>query len=167
MATDPETPLGHSTPSHPVLGWCSHCPGRSVPEELAAWQVDALDRALGRNDEMEQLRTTNERMRHELEVMYGGAFDRPKPAPAVEAQQPTPALAAADCPYGAGPGDGSGCIKPSGHDGDHIVIPGVQVLPCSQAVLHQPHIPHTWSPQPGMTYAHCPGVNPTQAEETK
>ena len=88
-----ETPLGHSTPSHHVLGWCSHCPGRSVAEELAAWQVDALDRALGRADEMEQLRTKNERMRHELEVMYGGAFDRPKPAPAVEAQQPTPALA--------------------------------------------------------------------------
>ncbi|WP_157874556.1 hypothetical protein [Streptomyces sp. AcH 505] len=47
-----------------------------MPEELAAWQVDALDRALGRGDEMEQLRTKNERMRHELEVMYGGAFDR-------------------------------------------------------------------------------------------
>lgn len=76
MTADPETPLGHSTPSHHVLGWCSHCPGRSVPEELAAWQVDALDRALGRGDEMEQLRTKNERMRHELEVMYGGAFDR-------------------------------------------------------------------------------------------
>ncbi|MFJ9985311.1 hypothetical protein ACIQUD_14985 [Streptomyces globisporus] len=75
MATDPATPLGHSTPSHHVLGWCSHCPGRSVPEELAAWQVDAMSRALGRDDEMEQLRIANERMRHELEVMYGGAFD--------------------------------------------------------------------------------------------
>lgn len=77
MATDPATPLGHSTPSHHVLGWCSHCPGRSAPEELAAWQVNALERALGRTDEMEQLRTANERMRHELEVMYGGAFDAP------------------------------------------------------------------------------------------
>jgi hypothetical protein len=28
-----------------------------------------------RDDEMERLRTENERMRHELEVMYGGAFD--------------------------------------------------------------------------------------------
>ncbi|MEV3996666.1 hypothetical protein AB0K62_13450 [Streptomyces halstedii] len=36
-------------------------------------------------------------------------------------------LAAADCPYGVGPGDGSGCIKASGHSGDHIVTPGVQV----------------------------------------
>ncbi|MFF8250130.1 hypothetical protein [Streptomyces griseus] len=48
-----------------------------MPEELAAWQVDAQDRALGRTGEMEQLRTKNERMRHELEVMYGGAFDTP------------------------------------------------------------------------------------------
>ncbi|GAA2192794.1 hypothetical protein [Streptomyces bangladeshensis] len=31
--------------------------------------------------EMDQLRTENERMRHELEVMYGGAFDDPKPEP--------------------------------------------------------------------------------------
>ncbi|MFD8469052.1 hypothetical protein ACFV10_28590 [Streptomyces cyaneofuscatus] len=77
----PDIPLGHSIPSHRVHGWCSHCPGRSMAEELAAWQVDALNRALGRSDEMEQLRTKNERMRHELKVMYGGAFDIP-PAPA-------------------------------------------------------------------------------------
>ncbi|MFE7899213.1 hypothetical protein ACFU3E_17120 [Streptomyces sp. NPDC057424] len=32
--------------------------------------------------EVEQLRTENGRMRHELEVMYGGAFDSPKSAPA-------------------------------------------------------------------------------------
>jgi hypothetical protein len=32
--------------------------------------------------EVEQLRTENARMRHELEVMYGGAFDNLKPAPA-------------------------------------------------------------------------------------
>ncbi|MFD8254959.1 hypothetical protein [Streptomyces werraensis] len=31
--------------------------------------------------ELEQLRTENARMRHELEVMYGGAFDSLKPAP--------------------------------------------------------------------------------------
>ncbi|MER7815630.1 hypothetical protein [Streptomyces sp. NPDC096153] len=37
-------PLGHSRPSHRVHGWCSHCHGRTVWEELAAWQVreDAL-----------------------------------------------------------------------------------------------------------------------------
>ncbi|WP_031095553.1 hypothetical protein [Streptomyces sp. NRRL S-15] len=75
-----EIPLGHSTPSHRVHGWCSHCPGRSVAEELAAWQVGALDRA----DRIERLRTENERMRHELEVMYGGAFDKPAAAPAVD-----------------------------------------------------------------------------------
>ncbi|MFF2411779.1 hypothetical protein [Streptomyces sp. NPDC058092] len=66
-------------------------------------------------------------------------------------------LAAADCPYGEGPGDGSGCIKPAGHDGDHIVTSGVAVMPCNRAVLHQPHIPHSWWPQPGMAYVHCPG----------
>jgi hypothetical protein len=76
--------------------------------------------------------------------------------PADEAQQPE-TQGAADCPYGEGPGDGSGCIKPAGHDGDHVVTPGVAVVPCSRAVLHQPHIPHSWWPQPGMAYVHCPG----------
>jgi hypothetical protein len=81
-----EIPLGHSTPSHRVLGWCSHCPGRSLAEELAAWQVDALDRTTApdgdeQDAEMERLRTEIDRMRHELEVMYGRAFDSP-PAPA-------------------------------------------------------------------------------------
>jgi hypothetical protein len=79
-----------------------------------------------------------------------------KHQPAGEAQQPE-TQAAADCPYGEGPGDGSGCIKPAGHDGDHVVTPGVAVVPCSRAVLHQPHIPHSWWPQPGMAYVHCPG----------
>ncbi|MER5699479.1 hypothetical protein ACWDBO_48905 [Streptomyces mirabilis] len=32
-------PLGHSIPSHRVHGYCSHCQGRTVAEELAAWQV--------------------------------------------------------------------------------------------------------------------------------
>ncbi|MFW3474429.1 hypothetical protein [Streptomyces microflavus] len=36
-------------------------------------------------------------------------------------------LVDADCPYGTGPGDGSGCIKPIGHDGAHSVTPGVIV----------------------------------------
>ncbi|WP_331731853.1 hypothetical protein OG298_45225 (plasmid) [Streptomyces sp. NBC_01005] len=86
MTTDSrEIPLGHSIPAHRVHGWCSHCPGRSLAEEVAAWQVDALDRTTttalapsgdDRDAEVERLRTENERMRHELEVMYGGAFDR-------------------------------------------------------------------------------------------
>jgi hypothetical protein len=74
----------------------------------------------------------------------------------VEAQH-SETQAAADCPYGEGPGDGSGCIKPAGHDGDHVVTSGVTVVPCSRAVLHQPHIPHSWWPQPGMAYVQCPG----------
>ncbi|MGW2951516.1 hypothetical protein [Streptomyces eurythermus] len=32
-------PLGHSIPSHRVHGFCAHCRGRTVAEELAAWQV--------------------------------------------------------------------------------------------------------------------------------
>ncbi|MEV6696273.1 hypothetical protein AB0M68_03795 [Streptomyces sp. NPDC051453] len=35
--------------------------------------------------ELERLRTENGRMRHELEVMYGGAYDSPKPQPADQA----------------------------------------------------------------------------------
>ena len=84
MPNSHEIPLGHSTPAHRVHGWCSHCPGRSVAEEVAAWQVDALDRTAttapggdDRNAENERLRTENGRLRHELEVMYGGAFDSP------------------------------------------------------------------------------------------
>lgn len=37
-------PLGHSIPAHRVHDWCSHCPGRSLAEEVAAWQVDAQAR---------------------------------------------------------------------------------------------------------------------------
>lgn len=29
------------------------------------------------------------------------------------------------CPYGEGEASGSGCIKPAGHDGAHLVTPGV------------------------------------------
>jgi hypothetical protein len=84
-----------------------------------------------------------------------------------EAQQPE-TQAAADCPYGEGPGNGSGCVKPAGHDGDHVVTPGVTVVPCSRAVLQQPHIPHSWWPQPGMPYVQCPGhsVDPAAASRT-
>ncbi|MFD5788584.1 hypothetical protein ACFWH1_18420 [Streptomyces sp. NPDC127037] len=37
-------PLGHSIPAHRVLGWCSHCPDRSLAQEVAAWQLDAQAR---------------------------------------------------------------------------------------------------------------------------
>ncbi|MEU7323408.1 hypothetical protein ABZ682_23080 [Streptomyces griseoviridis] len=32
-------PLGHSISSHRVHGYCSLCRGRTVAEELAAWQI--------------------------------------------------------------------------------------------------------------------------------
>lgn len=46
----PDIPLGHSIPSHRVHGWCSHCPGRSMAEELGAWQVGAMDRPATTDD---------------------------------------------------------------------------------------------------------------------
>lgn len=33
------TPLGHTIAAHHLFGWCSHCKGRTVAEELGAWQV--------------------------------------------------------------------------------------------------------------------------------
>lgn len=44
MRPDPAIPLGHSTPAHRDLGWCFLCPGRSLAEEVTAWQLDAQDR---------------------------------------------------------------------------------------------------------------------------
>lgn len=41
---DSSVPLGHSIPAHRVHGWCSHCPDRSLAEEVAAWQLDAQAR---------------------------------------------------------------------------------------------------------------------------
>jgi hypothetical protein len=35
-------------------------------------------------------------------------------------------------------------------------------LPCSGGILRQPHDPHTWEPQPGMTPVHCPGAAPAK-----
>lgn len=32
-------PLGHSIPAHRVHGYCSLCQGRTVEEELIAWQL--------------------------------------------------------------------------------------------------------------------------------
>ncbi|MEU1043916.1 hypothetical protein ABZ400_02015 [Streptomyces sp. NPDC005897] len=34
-------------------------------------------------------------------------------------------------------------------------------LPCSTATFRQPHPPHDWEPQPGMTPVHCPGHDRT------
>lgn len=39
-----KVPLGHSIPAHRDLGWCSHCPDRSLAEEVGAWQLDAQER---------------------------------------------------------------------------------------------------------------------------
>ena len=53
-------PPGHSRPAHRVHGWCSHCPGRTVAEELAAWHVheDARDTPeLDHKVQIEQLTT--------------------------------------------------------------------------------------------------------------
>lgn len=41
-----------------------------------------------------------------------------------ETQKPNP-YANGMCPYGEGEASGSGCIKPAGHDGVHLVTPGV------------------------------------------
>ncbi|NDK24657.1 hypothetical protein FSY75_09245 [Streptomyces sp. TR1341] len=46
-----KTPLGHSIPSHRVLGWCSLCPDRSPAEELMAWQLDAEERHAEEEDD--------------------------------------------------------------------------------------------------------------------
>jgi hypothetical protein len=80
--TQPGIPLGHTIPAHRAFGWCSHCADHTVAEELAAWQTrEPIDVSPGPAAEIDRLRTANERMRHELEVMYGGAFDKlPEPA---------------------------------------------------------------------------------------
>ncbi|MGA5670022.1 hypothetical protein ACPCTG_31645 [Streptomyces pseudogriseolus] len=80
--THPGIPLGHTIPAHRAFGWCAHCPDHTVAEELAAWQTrEPIDVSPGPAAEIDRLRTENGRMRHELEVMYGGAFDKlPEPA---------------------------------------------------------------------------------------
>ncbi|MTE20289.1 hypothetical protein F0L17_14460 [Streptomyces sp. TRM43335] len=35
---------GHSTAAHRAHGWCSHCPGRTVEEEVIAWRSEENDR---------------------------------------------------------------------------------------------------------------------------
>ncbi|MEU6594260.1 hypothetical protein ABZ923_34495 [Streptomyces sp. NPDC046881] len=49
-----KAPLGHSVPSHRVHGYCSHCQGRTVAEELAAWQVREQERYEAADDPDDQ-----------------------------------------------------------------------------------------------------------------
>ncbi|MGO1025629.1 hypothetical protein ACTOXX_34200 [Streptomyces rubiginosohelvolus] len=91
-----------------------------MPEELAAWQVNAMDRA----DEMEQLRAKNERMRHELEVMYGGAFDTPPAAPAAP-EEPTPAPQCSAALLPATDEAVDRCVRHGAHD-THATAAGVR-----------------------------------------
>ncbi|MGW3736659.1 hypothetical protein [Streptomyces sp. NPDC005148] len=58
---DPNIPLGHSIPAHRVHGWCSHCPGRSLAEEVAAWQVDAEERHAAEEADSPPLARRNDR----------------------------------------------------------------------------------------------------------
>jgi hypothetical protein len=58
-----------------------------LAEEARLHDPDTVQAPADRDAELDRLRTENARMRHELEVMYGGAFDSLKPTPA-EAQQP-------------------------------------------------------------------------------
>jgi hypothetical protein len=66
-----------------ALGLGTSAPWDAIRERAAelAGQGVAVDRVA----ELERLRTENARMRHELEVMYGGAFDSQKPEPATRA----------------------------------------------------------------------------------
>ncbi|MEU2924164.1 hypothetical protein ABZ636_03755 [Streptomyces sp. NPDC007251] len=55
---------------------------RETFEAMADAVLALLPEQADRAAEMDRLRTENGRMRHELEVMYGGAFDSLKPEPA-------------------------------------------------------------------------------------
>jgi hypothetical protein len=37
-----EVPPGHSRVAHGRLGFCSHCPGKTAADEVAAWRTWAL-----------------------------------------------------------------------------------------------------------------------------
>jgi hypothetical protein len=87
------TPNGRNLLAHALVqlardGWLRTEPGegfeperaeRETPEPMPASSAGAAP-ATDRAAELDRLRTENERMRHELEVMYGGAFDTPKAA---------------------------------------------------------------------------------------
>mgnify|MGYP003580092940 CR=1 FL=1 len=107
-------------------------------EEALAGIVAVLPPPADRAAEIEQLRTKNERMRHELEVMYGGAFDSTTPADRaalerVRAVLETEAVGgrnaleyrgliaskAAPGPCGHRSSEGHLCGQPSGHHGYH------------------------------------------------
>ncbi|MFD7185526.1 hypothetical protein ACFV90_36890 [Streptomyces sp. NPDC059904] len=105
--------------------WTAHCPDHSNAEEaFMDCPCDWADELRRKADEVQQV------------CVHPEHYDGECPCPpscacckvtAADAEQPADAFAAADCPYGEGPGDGSGCIKPAGHDGDHVVTAGVSV----------------------------------------
>ncbi|WP_406145640.1 hypothetical protein [Streptomyces anulatus] len=73
----PDIPLGHSIPSHRVHGWCSHCPGRSMAEELGAWQVGAMDRTTTTDDTQSDARIDEIRTRTDAATPghWGTSYD--------------------------------------------------------------------------------------------
>lgn len=78
-----------------------HAAIRNDYRDIADAVLAELPAPTDRADETERLRTKNERMRHELEVMYGGAFDNPKPVPADRAAVPFVPPAADGLPLAA------------------------------------------------------------------
>jgi hypothetical protein len=74
--------------------------------------------ATGQTAELDRLRTENERMRHELEVMYGGAFDTLKTA--------------------SGPDECSGCLYvPCGNCTPAVWVDGHPQLEAIAAAVHE------------------------------
>ncbi|NEB70267.1 hypothetical protein G3I39_24900 [Streptomyces fulvissimus] len=68
------------------------------------------------------------------------------------------------CPYGEGPASGSGCIKRTGHDGEHSVTPGIAETPAPDTAAPNPPSPYaTADPNarhllPGLFGAPRPGT---------
>ncbi|MFE3326856.1 hypothetical protein [Streptomyces sp. NPDC059176] len=76
ISVDPfEVTCGQPAPAHS----CDNCDG--IDPDSCLFNPDRPTSAPAPDGELERLRTENERMRHELEVMYGGAFDTATPAP--------------------------------------------------------------------------------------
>ncbi|MGW0626469.1 hypothetical protein [Streptomyces sp. NPDC002758] len=171
---DEEQPAAVACPQCRDTGACNGGPCPLLPQQYAneahkpehTWKVESprRDNWASWGATYDERGWAQERYESAIENAPGRPFRlvRATTTFTVEAEQPATVARHADCPHGEGPGDGSGCIKPAGHDGDHVVTSGVQVIPCGRAVLHQPHIPHAWWPQPGMAYVHCPGASATE-----
>lgn len=82
---------------YPTYGQEDRNRSLAIADAVLAVLPEQADRAA----ENEQLRTENERMRHELEVMYGGAFDSLKTKPADRAAVLLDAAAECDKAGGA------------------------------------------------------------------